>query len=50
MPPCAPDPPGSWDEVARDNGLELFVDHIHLSDRGGAMITDLAARWLRPPP
>ncbi|WP_151771045.1 SGNH/GDSL hydrolase family protein [Streptomyces abyssomicinicus] len=35
-----------WDEVARDNGLELFVDHIHLSDRGGAMVTDLAAQWL----
>jgi len=36
----------SWDEVARDNGLELFVDHIHLSDRGGAMVTNLAAQWL----
>ncbi|MBA4860357.1 hypothetical protein H1V43_02950 [Streptomyces sp. PSKA54] len=36
----------SWDEVARDNGLELFVDHIHLSDRGGAMVTDVAAQWL----
>ncbi|GGZ28245.1 SGNH/GDSL hydrolase family protein [Streptomyces poonensis] len=36
----------SWDEVARGNGLELFVDHIHLSDRGGAVVTDLAARWL----
>lgn len=36
----------SWDEVARGNGLELFVDHIHLSDRGGALLTDLAAPWL----
>ncbi|RNG34675.1 SGNH/GDSL hydrolase family protein [Streptomyces botrytidirepellens] len=36
----------SSDEVARDNGLELFVDHIHLSDRGGAMVTNLAAQWL----
>lgn len=36
----------SWDEIARGNGLELFVDHIHLSDRGGAMVTDLAAQWL----
>ncbi|MER7000548.1 GDSL-type esterase/lipase family protein [Streptomyces sp. NPDC000410] len=36
----------SWDEAARDNGLELFVDHIHLSDRGGAIVTDLAAQWL----
>jgi len=36
----------SWDEIARGNGLELFVDHIHLSDRGGAVVTDLAAQWL----
>ncbi|MFF7098331.1 SGNH/GDSL hydrolase family protein [Streptomyces rubradiris] len=36
----------NWDEVARDNGLELFVDHIHLSDRGGAMVTNLVAQWL----
>ena len=36
----------SWDEVARGNGLELFVDHIHLSDRGGAIVTNLAAQWL----
>nr|WP_137989445.1 SGNH/GDSL hydrolase family protein [Streptomyces vilmorinianum] len=35
----------SWDEVARDNGLELFVDHLHLSDRGGAMVTHLVAQW-----
>lgn len=38
-----------WDEVARGNGLELFVDHIHLSDRGAAEVTDLAARWLSGP-
>lgn len=36
----------SWDEVARGNGLELLVDHIHLSDRGGAIVTGLAAQWL----
>jgi lysophospholipase L1-like esterase len=36
----------SWDDVARAGGLELFVDHIHLSDQGGAIVTDLAARWL----
>lgn len=36
----------SWDDVARDNGLDLYVDHIHLSDRGGAIVTDLAAQWL----
>ncbi|MFF2374252.1 SGNH/GDSL hydrolase family protein [Streptomyces xiamenensis] len=36
----------SWDEVARSRGLEYFVDHIHLSDRGGEIVADLAARWL----
>ncbi|MFD2768088.1 SGNH/GDSL hydrolase family protein [Micromonospora eburnea] len=36
----------SWDEVARNGGRELHVDHIHLNDRGGAIITELAAQWL----
>lgn len=36
----------SWDDVAQSNGLELFVDHIHLSNRGGAIVTDLATGWL----
>lgn len=36
----------SWDEVARNGGRELHVDHLHLNDRGGAVITELAARWL----
>jgi hypothetical protein len=36
----------SWDEVARGGGRELLVDHVHLSDRGGALVTDLTARWL----
>lgn len=36
----------SWDDVARSNNLALLVDHIHLSDRGGAIVTDLAADWL----
>ncbi|MEV4714015.1 GDSL-type esterase/lipase family protein [Micromonospora sp. NPDC049374] len=36
----------SWDEVARNGGRELHVDHIHLNDRGGAIITELAAEWL----
>ncbi|WP_067825671.1 SGNH/GDSL hydrolase family protein [Actinomadura kijaniata] len=36
----------SWDEVARGNGLELLVDHLHLSDRGGAMVADLISEWL----
>lgn len=36
----------NWDQVAHSHGLEFFVDHIHLSDRGGAILTDLAAEWL----
>lgn len=36
----------SWDEVARNGGRELHVDHIHLNDRGGAVITELVAQWL----
>ncbi|GAB3837834.1 hypothetical protein GCM10029963_03230 [Micromonospora andamanensis] len=36
----------SWDEVARSGGRELHVDHVHLNDRGGAIITELAAQWL----
>ncbi|NYI05736.1 SGNH/GDSL hydrolase family protein [Allostreptomyces psammosilenae] len=36
----------SWDEVARSHRLELLVDHLHLSDRGGAIVTDLTAQWL----
>ena len=36
----------SWDEVAHNGGRELHVDHIHLNDRGGAIITELAAQWL----
>ncbi|WP_457537814.1 SGNH/GDSL hydrolase family protein [Streptomyces filamentosus] len=39
----------SWDEVARENGLELYVDHLHLSDRGGAMLTHVVAQWLSSP-
>jgi lysophospholipase L1-like esterase len=40
----------SWDDVARGNGLGLYVDHIHLSDEGGAIVTDLVGRWLDAPP
>ncbi|MEE6261252.1 hypothetical protein [Plantactinospora sonchi] len=36
----------SWDEVTHDGGREPLVDHIHLNDRGGAVVADLAARWL----
>lgn len=36
----------TWDEVAHHGGRELHVDHLHLNDRGGAMITELAAQWL----
>lgn len=36
----------SWDEIAAANGLYLLTDHIHLSDRGAAVVADLAAGWL----
>ncbi|WP_328397018.1 SGNH/GDSL hydrolase family protein [Nocardia sp. NBC_00416] len=36
----------SWDEVAHSHGMDFFVDHIHLSDRGGGVVTDLTSRWL----
>ncbi|KAB8193462.1 hypothetical protein FH608_019675 [Nonomuraea phyllanthi] len=36
----------SWDEIARAGGRDLLVDHIHLSDRGGAIVADLVGRWL----
>ncbi|MDA3646690.1 GDSL-type esterase/lipase family protein [Saccharopolyspora indica] len=36
----------SWDDIADSDGRELLVDHIHLSDRGAAVITELAAGWL----
>ncbi|MEU4765160.1 GDSL-type esterase/lipase family protein [Actinosynnema sp. NPDC023794] len=38
-----------WDEVARGNGLRLLVDHVHLSDRGGAIVADLVDGWLSTP-
>jgi lysophospholipase L1-like esterase len=36
----------TWDEIARAGGRELLVDHIHLTDRGGALVTELAGGWL----
>ncbi|MCF6471917.1 hypothetical protein FAF44_26515 [Nonomuraea sp. MG754425] len=36
----------TWDEIARAGGRELLVDHLHLTDRGGAIVTDLSTRWL----
>lgn len=40
----------SWDEIAQAGGRELLVDHIHLSDRGGAIVADLVGRWLADRP
>ncbi|MEU1984859.1 GDSL-type esterase/lipase family protein [Nocardia sp. NPDC019395] len=37
----------SWDQIAHSQNREFLVDHIHLDDRGGAIVTDLAARWLK---
>ncbi|MFE3321105.1 hypothetical protein [Nocardia sp. NPDC059195] len=36
----------SWDQVARDGGMRLLIDHIHLNDRGGAIVADLTSTWL----
>lgn len=40
----------SWDEIARAGGREMLVDHVHLSDRGGTIVTDLVGRWLANEP
>jgi lysophospholipase L1-like esterase len=37
----------SWDEVARTGGRELLVDHVHLTDRAGAVVSGLVGDWLR---
>ncbi|WP_327149646.1 SGNH/GDSL hydrolase family protein [Nocardia sp. NBC_01329] len=36
----------TWDQVAHSRGSDLFVDRIHLSDRSGAVVTELTAHWL----
>ncbi|MFD4461240.1 SGNH/GDSL hydrolase family protein [Nocardia sp. NPDC058480] len=36
----------SWDQVARNGGMRLLIDHIHLNDRGGAIVADLTSTWL----
>jgi acyl-CoA thioesterase-1 len=36
----------SWDDVAGSGSRELLIDHIHLNDRGAAVLTELAADWL----
>ncbi|MEU7900746.1 GDSL-type esterase/lipase family protein [Nonomuraea sp. NPDC049152] len=39
-----------WDEIARAGGREFLVDHVHLSDRGAAIITGLTSHWLSTAP
>lgn len=36
----------SWDQIAHSRGSDVFVDSIHLSDRAGAEVADLTAKWL----
>lgn len=36
----------SFDDIAAANGLVLLSDHIHLSDRGAAVVADLVGEWL----
>jgi acyl-CoA thioesterase-1 len=40
----------TWDEVTAGNGLTVLTDHIHLSDRAGAIVEDLVAQWLTTTP
>jgi lysophospholipase L1-like esterase len=36
----------SWDQVSDAHGLALLTDHLHLNDRGAAVLADLIAGWL----
>ncbi|MBN6041115.1 GDSL-type esterase/lipase family protein [Amycolatopsis sp. 195334CR] len=40
----------TWDDIARDGGRALLIDHVHLNDRGAARLTDVAAAWLAATP
>ncbi len=35
-----------WDDIAHAGGRRILVDHVHLTDTGGAVVTDLTTRWL----
>ncbi len=37
----------AWDEIASAHGYELFVDGMHVSDRGAHLIADQMERFLR---
>ena len=39
----------SWDQVSDAHGLALLTDHLHLNDRGAAVLADLIAGWLAAP-
>ena len=36
----------SWDRIAREHGLILLTDDVHLDDRAAAVVADLIAGWL----
>jgi lysophospholipase L1-like esterase len=36
-----------WNDIAADHGYELFVDGIHVSERGAAVIAGVIERFLR---
>ncbi|WP_018349737.1 SGNH/GDSL hydrolase family protein [Longispora albida] len=36
----------SWDEIADRAGRQLLVDHIHLTNRAGTIVTALVSSWL----
>jgi acyl-CoA thioesterase-1 len=40
----------TWDEVAQSAGMEFLIDHIHLSDTAGEIVTELTSGWLADQP
>jgi lysophospholipase L1-like esterase len=36
----------SWDEIARSNGLAVLTDHIHLTERGAAVVAEVIGGFL----
>jgi lysophospholipase L1-like esterase len=39
----------SWNDVATRNGLAVLTDHVHLSDRGAAVVAELVEQFLTSP-
>jgi acyl-CoA thioesterase I len=39
----------SWNDVSARNGLAVLTDHVHLSDRGAAVVAELVEQFLTLP-